>query len=243
MDDQSGAAHKDVPPWALQFFCLFESQQNLPSASAHAAEIRSERRSVVSGLTGQQAPLGNSHSQGPVQIRTETLRNEGTGRMRQMYAGDGNMEIVGDDRMNDTRMNEDSLLVEGVDDTADKCPACCRRTNSGMRRRNANIDFGARRNNPAARFHHVTQAFASLDALTNAVAQSFSTPLQAPPYSLIDVAIDFDRATEMLIRARERDDTVGVAFYKAIQQQYVKEQAMIVLGNVLQDKRNIFSIS
>jgi hypothetical protein len=60
---------------------------------------------------------------------------------------------------------------------------------------------------------------------------------------LIDVAIDFDRATEMLIRARERDDTVEVAFYKAIQQQYVKEQAMIVLGNVLQDKRNIFSIS
>ena len=124
MDDQSGAAYKDVPPWALQFFCLFESQQNLPSASAHAAEIRSERRSVVSGLTGQQAPLGNSHSQGPVQIRTETLRNKGTGRMRQMNAGDGNMEVVGDDTMND-RMNEDSLLVEGVDDTADKCQAWC----------------------------------------------------------------------------------------------------------------------
>ena len=115
-----------------------------------------------------------------------------------MYVWDGNVEVVGDDTMND-RMNEDSLLVEGVDDTADKCPACCRRTNSGMRRRNANIDFGARRNNLAARFHHVTQAFASLDALTNAVAQSFSAPLQAPPRSLIDVAIDFDRATKMLI--------------------------------------------
>ena len=62
------------------------------------------------------------------------------------------------------------------------------------------------------------------------------------PRSLIDVAIDFDRATKMLIRAREMDDTAGVAFYEAIQQQYVKEQAMIVLGNVLQDKRNIFSI-
>ena len=87
MDDQSGAAHKDVPPWALQFFCLFESQQNLPSASAHAAEIRSERCSVVSGLTGQQAPLGNSHSQGPVQLHTETLRNIGTGRMWQCMLG------------------------------------------------------------------------------------------------------------------------------------------------------------
>ncbi len=51
-NDQSGAAHKDVPPWALQFFCLFESQQKLPSASPQAAEIRSERHSVVSGLTG-----------------------------------------------------------------------------------------------------------------------------------------------------------------------------------------------
>ena len=53
---------------------------------------------------------------------------------------------------------------------------------------------------------------------------------------MIDVAIDFDRATEMLIRARERNDAVGVAFYKAIRQQYVDEQAAIVSGNVLQDE-------
>ena len=82
----------------------------------------------------------------------------------------------------------------------------------------------------------MTQAFASLDALTHAVAQSFSAPSMAPTRSLIDVAIDFDRATEMLIRARERDDAVGVAFYEAIRQQYVDEQAAIVSGNVLQDE-------
>jgi BMFP domain-containing protein YqiC len=82
----------------------------------------------------------------------------------------------------------------------------------------------------------VTQAFASLDALTQAVAQSFSAPSQAPTRSLIDVAIDFDRATEMLIRARERNDTVGIAFYEAIRQQYVDEQAAIVSGNVQQDE-------
>ena len=82
----------------------------------------------------------------------------------------------------------------------------------------------------------MTRAFASLDALTNAVAQSFSAPFVAPSRSLIDVAIDFDRATEMLIRVRERDDTVGIAFYKAIQWQYVEEQAAIVSGNVLQDE-------
>ena len=50
--DQSGAAHKDEPPWAQHFFRLLEAQQNVPSASAQAAELRSERRSVVSGLTG-----------------------------------------------------------------------------------------------------------------------------------------------------------------------------------------------
>jgi hypothetical protein len=33
-NDQSGAAHKDMPPWAQQFFHLFEAQQNIPSASA-----------------------------------------------------------------------------------------------------------------------------------------------------------------------------------------------------------------
>ena len=152
-----------------------------------------------------------------------------------MSVGDYNVEVVGDDEMND-RNNEDSLLVEGLDDTADERPARCRHTNSGVCRRNANIDFGAGRNDPAARFHHVTQAFALLDALTNAVAQSFSTPLQAPSHSLIDMATDFDRTTEMLIQARERDDTIGIAFYKSIRQQYVEEQAAIVSGNVFQDE-------
>ncbi len=68
-----------------------------------------------------------------------------------------------------------------------------------MRRQNANIDFGAGRNDPAARFQLVTRVFSSLDALTNAVAQSFSAPSVAPPCTLIDTALDFDRATNMLI--------------------------------------------
>jgi hypothetical protein len=48
--DQSGAAHEDVPPWAHHFFCLFEAQQNMPSASAQVAESTSKRRSVASRL-------------------------------------------------------------------------------------------------------------------------------------------------------------------------------------------------
>ena len=66
--------------------------------------------------------------------------------------------------------------------------------------------------------------------------RSFSAPFVAPSRALIDVAIDFDRAFEMLIRARERDDTISIAFYELIRRQYVEEQVAIVSGNVLQDK-------
>ena len=84
--------------------------------------------------------------------------------------------------------------------------------------------------------HHVTRDLASLDALTNAVAQSFSAPSIAPPRTLIEVALDFDRATDMLIRAQERSDTAAIAFYEAIRQQFISEQARIVSGNVHLDE-------
>ena len=70
----------------------------------------------------------------------------------------------------------------------------------GCTTQNANIDFGAGRNDPAARFQHVTSAFSSLDAL-NAVAQSFSAPAAVAPRTLMDVALDFDCATDMLVQA------------------------------------------
>jgi hypothetical protein len=232
-NDQSGAAHEDVPPWAQQFFCLFEAQQNMPSVSIQASESRSERRSVVSGLTGRQAPLGNHQGQRPVQLCTETSRNIGT--VKQRHMGDFNVEVLGDDMMN-KRMDEEFLLVEGLDDTIDERPACWRWTNNGARRRNANIDFGAGRNDPAARFQHVTRAFSLLDALTNAVAESFSAPSVTPPCTLINVALDFDPAMDMLVRAQDRNDTVAVEFYEAIRQHYISEQARFVTGNVQQNE-------
>jgi hypothetical protein len=102
-------------------------------------------------------------------------------------------------------MNEqmDDLLVEGINDTANKRPACCHHTNNGACCWNAHKDFGAGRNGLAAQFHHVSWAFVSLNALTNAVAQSFSTPSQAPTRSLINVALDFDCATDILIQAQD----------------------------------------
>ncbi len=224
-----------MPPWAQQFFHLFEAQQNMPSASAQASESRSERRSVVSGLVGRQAPLSNHHGQRPVQLCTETSRNIGTVRQRQMHMGDFNVEVLGDDTMNEM-MDEEFLLVEGLDDTVDERPARWCQTNNGVRHQNANIDFGAGRNDPAAQFQHVTRAFSLLDALTNAVAQSFSAPSVAPPCTLIDAALDFDHATNMLVRAQDRNNTVAVEFYEAIRQHYISEQARFVTGDVQQNE-------
>jgi hypothetical protein len=104
----------------------------MPSASAQAAESRSKRRSVVARLTGLQAPLGNHQGQRPVQLCTETSRNIGTARQRQMHMGDFNAEVLGDETMN-KRIN-DEFLVEGLDDTADERPARWCQTNNGMHR-------------------------------------------------------------------------------------------------------------
>ncbi len=100
----------------------------MPSASAQAAEIKNERHSVVSGFAGCQAPLGNHHGFGPAQLPSETLTNSGARRMREMYAGDVKTEVVGDDAMNNQM---DIFLVEGINDTANEHPGCCRHTTNG----------------------------------------------------------------------------------------------------------------
>ena len=73
----------------------------------------------------------------------------------------------------------------------------------------------------------MTRVFSSLDALTNTVAQSFSSPSVASPRTLIDVAINFDRASDMLVWARDRNDTVAMEFYEAMRQHYISEQARL----------------
>ncbi len=148
--------------------------------------------------------------------------------------GDVNVEVLGNETMN-KRVDEEFLLVEGIHDAIKERPARRRQTNSGVQRQNANIDFGAGRNDPAARFQHVTRAFSSLDALTNAVAESFSAPAVPPPRTLMDVARDFAYATDMLVQAQERDDTVAINFYESIWQQYSAKQARFTLDNTHQN--------
>ncbi len=70
----------------------------------------------------------------------------------------------------------------------------------------------------------MTNAFSSLDALTNAVAQLFSAPSVAPTCTLNNVAVDFEQASDMLVCAWDKNDTVAVQFYESIRQHYMDKQ-------------------
>jgi hypothetical protein len=50
------------------------------------------------------------------------------------------------------------------------------------------------------------------------------------------VAVDFDRASDMLVWAWDRNDTVAVEFYEAMRQHYISEQARLLNGNVQQNE-------
>ncbi len=82
----------------------------------------------------------------------------------------------------------------------------------------------------------MTRAFSLLDALTNAVAQSFSSPSVAAPRILINVAVDFDHASNMLVWAWDRNDTVAMEFYEVMRQHYISEQARLLNSNVQQNE-------
>ena len=77
-------------------------QQNNPSVSAQAGEVRDERCSVVAGLVGRQAPLRRNHGRGPVSLHNELARNTGNANLQQQIIGNVDTELVGaNDAMDD----------------------------------------------------------------------------------------------------------------------------------------------
>ncbi len=50
------------------------------------------------------------------------------------------------------------------------------------------------------------------------------------------MALDFDRATNMLVRAQDGNDTVAVELYEAIRQHYISEHARFVTGDAQQNE-------
>ncbi len=182
--------------------------------------MRDERCSVVAGLVGRQAPLGRNHGRGPVSLHNELARNTGNANLQQQIIGNVDTEVVG---ANDAMYDD---LVEGYDDVANEQPARCRRTMNGVCRRNVHME-----SDPAPRFHQISNAYSSLGALTQAVAQSFAAPPQPLPRTSIDVLGDFQRATALLREAQNMNDASGIALYESARQEFIAEHDRIVSGN------------
>lgn len=188
-NEPSGAGQEDVPEWAPRFFEVFQAQENQIPANAQAAAARNERRSIVASLVGVQAPLGFQGG-GRARLRTETSRNNDALRMRQQVVGVVNSEVVD--------VDEDEDLMEGIDDVGHRRAAPRRRT--GVYHHNIHsTGFSPQNNDPSSGFYSIQQGYASLEALTRAVAESISSP--ARPRQMIDVAREYQEASRMLASA------------------------------------------
>ena len=116
-NEQSGASHEEIPEWVQQFFRVFEAQQNQLTRSAQDAAVREERRSVVASLVGRQAPLGFHRSNvGPIQLRTETSRNNDIPVLRRQVVGNVDAETIYENGGDDANVADDGEFLEGRDD-------------------------------------------------------------------------------------------------------------------------------
>jgi hypothetical protein len=142
-NEQSGAAHKDVPEWARHFFQLFQAMGNQITNNAVAAATRNEQRSVVASLVGWQAPLGFQGNTSHAQMRNETSRNNNLPRMHEQIIGEVNSERL-------HAGSDDSDLVEGRDDIGRRRAAPRCRILNGVHHCNIHIGFSPERNNPSS---------------------------------------------------------------------------------------------
>ena len=185
-NDQTGASHEEIPPWVRAWFQFFEAQQNQETNHARASRARSERASTVASVVGRQGPLGVSAGNQPVEVRTETSRNEGAPDMREQVLGDHETERV-------------NVSVEGRDDAGRRTSANNRR-NNGSRRRNIHTtgSVAAGDNNPSARFESIRNGYDSLNRLTDAISHSFVAPQQQQAPSIIEIVRNYAEITTLL---------------------------------------------
>ncbi len=115
-NEQSSAAHKDVPEWARHFFQLFQTQENQTTNNVLIPATRNKWQPVVASLVGGQVPLGfqgNEHAQ----IRTETARSNDLPQMRQ--------QIIWEIYSEKLHGADDNYLVDERDDVECHCTAPC----------------------------------------------------------------------------------------------------------------------
>jgi hypothetical protein len=205
-NEQSGAAHKDVPKWAKRFFQLFQTTENQITNNAVAEETRNERRSVMSSIVGGQAPLrfwGNSTC---AQLRTKTSRNNNSPRMRRQIIGEVNLERL-------HAGPDEGDLVEGRDNFGCCRPAACRCLLNGVHHHTIHLGFSPDSNKSSSQVHEIQRGYTTLDSLTQAVAQFFASTMQGPPRQIIDITREYQEATQMLASATEENDRT---FYNSV---------------------------
>jgi hypothetical protein len=208
-NDPTGAEHEDVPPWARQFFRLFEVQNSQVSALAMANKIRRERTSVIRGIVGAQAPLGHSQGDGTAQLCNEISRNIGTAQQCQRRVG--NINCI--QQMNEDEMNE--YRAEGVDDDANPRPAQRRCTSPRDGRARQIVNFSADWNDPVSRFAEIQYGFQSVGMLSNAIQQNMNAPLPEPRCTGRDVANDYEHASAQYHNALRSKDEMDIRFWNA----------------------------
>ena len=225
-NEQSGASHEEIPEWVQQFFRVFEAQQNQLTRSAQDAAVREERRSVVASLVGRQAPLGFHRSNvGPIQLRTETSRNNDIPVLRRQVVGNVDAETIYENGGDDANVADDGEFLEGRDDVGYRHSAPRRRIRNGIRRRNVHIEgFGPEDNDPSSRFYNVQRGYASLESLSQAITLSLSAPQQSNPRRMMDIVREYSETNQLMANAatdRER------AFYStALQLLHTEIQTM-----------------
>ncbi len=127
-------------------------------------------------------------------------------RMRQQIIGEVNSERL-------HAGHDEGDLVEGRDDVGRRHAAPRCRLLHGVHHRNIHLGFSPESNNPSSRFHDIQRGYASLDSLTQAVAQSFSSTTQGPPRQIIDIAREYQEAKQMLASGTEEKDRT---FYNSV---------------------------
>ncbi len=174
---------------------------------------------MVSSLTGQQAPLGSRNSGGPVQLRTETSRNNGAPVLRQQIVGNVDAETV----YNRDGKDEEEEMEEGRNDRVQRQAAPHQRTFNGTHRRNIHLDFSPDRIEPSSRHGDIIGAYSMIGHIWRRVQQS----LTGPPRTYFDIAREYHETSRLIEGATNDDQRL---FYNRILQALTVELNRMMPG-------------
>jgi hypothetical protein len=202
-NDPTGSNQEDVPDWASHFFRLFEAVKSQTLTNNRTVAARAQRAQIGASLVGRQAPLGYE-GMGPANLRSETSSNKGVPELSQRTVGTGHAARVG--------IRHGSSLIEGMDDTRSVHQAPRNLNQNGTIHRNVHIPgFNSTINDPFGCYSDVRQGFASLNAMSDGLAQFFQRLEQR---QVRDILRDYNKASRMLQDAVNQNDTSAARVYR-----------------------------